>query len=84
MFNQFRASEMMVGDKVELFNGPFGTGIVYKIEMDQVLIARPYCMVHHEIPLLGQELMTFFVGDRRVFNVYRESRYVPPGERQCS
>jgi hypothetical protein len=81
MFNQFRANELMVDDKVEIFNGPFGTGIVYAVLDKEVLICRPFAMVHSGIPLLGSEKMSFLLSDRRTFNVYRESRYVPLGER---
>jgi hypothetical protein len=81
MFNQFRASEMMVDDKVEIFNGPFGTGVVYAVLDKEVLICRPFVMVHHGFPLLGSEKMSYAIDTRQVFNVWRESRYVAPGER---
>jgi hypothetical protein len=37
-----RVTELKLADVVELFEGPFGTGVVKQITADTVIIQRPY------------------------------------------
>jgi hypothetical protein len=39
---QCKVTELRLADVVELFEGPFGTGVVRQITADEVIIARPY------------------------------------------
>lgn len=40
--DRLKVSELKLADVVELFEGPFGTGVVRQITKEQVIISRPY------------------------------------------
>lgn len=65
-------SELQVGDAVELFVGPWGTGLVYQVTDEIVNIFRPYGTTsgftygnNQAITLTGQEIVSYQRTDKR-------------------
>lgn len=67
-----RPDEMRLGDVIQCFNGPFGTGVVVKITDDAVTIHRPYAITSDfsygsepsVIPYQGSETLSYWKTDR--------------------
>jgi len=71
-------SELRLADVVEIFEGPFGTGIVRQITDDVVTIMRPYGVTGDfsytggVLYLVGNEECRYLLSDTRtVFRVYQ-------------
>jgi len=52
-----KASELNLGDTVELFEGPFSFAIVKKISHDLVWFYRPYATTANDVAYAGNQLI---------------------------
>jgi hypothetical protein len=72
-----RADELRLGDTVELYEGPWSTAIVERIEGNQVTFFRPYGTTadfscgDHVITYVGTEKYSVFIhgGNTSTYNV---------------
>ncbi len=71
-----KVRELQLADVVRLFEGPWGTGTVIKIDADSVLIYRTYqatadfSYTGGVIPYIGYEHCTYLLSDNRDMFVY--------------
>jgi len=75
-----KISDLVLGQKVNLFNGPFGWGMVENITDEEVIITRPYIHItdfsmsngsggSKVISYTGLENVKLWKGDSREVNV---------------
>lgn len=71
-----KIADLQLGDVVEVFTGPWGTGIVQQIKEDIVTIFRPYGTSDNfsytggVICYTGVETIKFAISPRQEFKVY--------------
>ena len=72
-----KVSDLKLADIVELFEGPFGTGVVRHITKDEVIISRPYGVSGDfsytgGVPFsVGVEECKYFLSSHHTFTVYQ-------------
>ena len=70
-----RVADLKVGDKVQLFEGPYGTGTVVSIveaSHSFLTVERPYVIYNEDIraSMIGIERITFTADDTREIERY--------------